>query len=696
MGQRGKIAVCSLLIALPVVFSGCQGTAISKYWGNHGETWVASGPLTDYSHAGLGENGFIPDRNPNMEIAATFTPPPAADDLTVPVQAAIDALASDVVSQNAGLAADKRKLGVLNLSAGILRFKGYLNLSHSNLVLRGAGQGHTTLSFERPKAELDCEDLRVKLNCLWFQDKTACEPLRAALDCKWYESPSGCAAGLSPLDCRWSQIQAFFQKLNSSLQCPVPPAAPLGSAACTFAQNLLNTAPLVPKSIVAHASVPGCKVLTRRTGDPSSVYGYGGGLIVAYGSNAGVALGTLDQPVLRGDTRLHYARASTTAPAIHAGDRIRIVADSPADGSLARELYAMTGNETVPDNIIGAAGLETIDFSTKVVSADNSWLEIERPLRVDLKPGAWNPRVVEDKPTLENIGIENVSVVFPYRDYPGHHYERGFNAIQFNRVAGCWGRNIDIVNMEDGIILGRTRNCTFENVTQSFALPANQTLGLMALSNEEQQSCFNTHEPYIFGDRTQDNLLVHFAFGTGVRAIHGVTLSRLATGNVVTQGQSAAGDAGGNIALDHHGRAPFDNLFVELEVGDGKRVWMCGGDSTDHPESGRYEVFWNLSSTNFILPPTWARQAVIAGINTTAAAPVYTAAYSLEGQSANEITPQNIYKAQLGRRICGGTSMPAGAEFDALCVEYGRQPSSEAGVWTRVLRWFRAQFSPRH
>jgi len=65
-----------------------------------------------------------------------------------------------------------------------------------------------------------------------------------------------------------------------------------------------------------------------------------------------------------------------------------------------------------------------------------------------------------------------------------------------------------------------------------------------------------------------DNLFSNFDFQT--KFIHDITLPRM-TGNVHSNGR------GVDLCLDHHRYALYENLFTNIDLGEGNGVWKCGG-----------------------------------------------------------------------------------------------------------------------
>lgn len=89
-------------------------------------------------------------------------------------------------------------------------------------------------------------------------------------------------------------------------------------------------------------------------------------------------------------------------------------------------------------------------------------------------------------------------------------------------------------------------------------------------------------------------MLTNFAFRC--QYIHDITV-RANTGNVIANGRTQ------NLSLDHHRRAPFANLFTNLDAGKGTRLWHSGGGGGLGKHGGAWQTFWNIRADQPILSP---------------------------------------------------------------------------------------------
>src|SRR5690606_7321796 len=74
-------------------------------------------------------------------------------------------------------------------------------------------------------------------------------------------------------------------------------------------------------------------------------------------------------------------------------------------------------------------------------------------------------------------------------------------------------------------------------------------------------------------------------------------LSYVNTGNVYKNGK------GINLSLDHHKMAPYENLFCNLDVGEGGEIWRCGGGEDIGKHCAARGTFWQIKSKQKIQWP---------------------------------------------------------------------------------------------
>jgi len=130
-----------------------------------------------------------------------------------------------------------------------------------------------------------------------------------------------------------------------------------------------------------------------------------------------------------------------------------------------------------------------------------------------------------------------------------------------------------------------------------------------------------------------------------VRFLHDLTVEN-ASGVVFMQG------SGPDLCFDHHTHLPYENLFTEIDIGEGSRPWLSNG-SMD-PEAGARETFWNLRSRTPISTLSTRKgvwpQMNLVGVPTTLPSGSGPAGAWIEVFKDEPLQPRNLYVAQLARR----------------------------------------------
>lgn len=356
---------------------------------------------------------------------------------------------------------------------------------------------------------------------------------------------------------------------------------------------------------------------------------YWGGMIEVSGGNRGKPLTTITSDALRGDTALQVASARD----IRAGQWVRLRMTNPADNSLGSHLYADKGTLNAERRRWFAGHI--VDWAVRVRSVQDNTVTLERPLRLDV-PSQWQPELWRHRPTVEEVGVENLTIEFPPVEYRGHYKEAGYFAIQFDGVYHSWVRNVTILDADIGVVLGAGGYNTVANVT----LKAQARTG--AATNGE-----TGHYGLGAGGISQDNLFTHCALQTIF--VHNLSVGAFANGNVFSVITTRTG------RFDHHGAAPYENLYTDILIlqnaGD---LFSCGGNRADEPNSGARTTLWNIRSANNSFPRYFHTakfpQINIVGIEAWATQKTQTDAW-IESWPGQTTRPPNLYEAQLTRRL---------------------------------------------
>lgn len=356
------------------------------------------------------------------------------------------------------------------------------------------------------------------------------------------------------------------------------------------------------------------------TGRRTSNYSWSGGFVSIRGSFGSRTLTTINASARRGDREFTVASPA----ALRSGQEVEVHQSDTPDNSLAVHLYSNDAGSV--ENLKGRARTSLV---ARITAIDGKRVEIDRPLRCDLRP-EWQPRVRCFEPSVIECGVENLTFEFPDGTYRGHFTELGFNPVALRGVAHCWVRNITVRNADSGPFVSGVFNTVDGIVIESER-------------KADRQNCVGHHGVSLGGG---DNLLTNFEIRT--RYIHDVTVSGFCSGNVVSRGRGA------DLSLDHHRHAPNENLFTELDAGAGSRLWKCGGGAALGKHCGARGTFWNIRSERpLAYPPSGfgPPSMNLVGLQTRQPSETSETGKWFEAIPPAELRPQNLHEAQRARRL---------------------------------------------
>lgn len=356
---------------------------------------------------------------------------------------------------------------------------------------------------------------------------------------------------------------------------------------------------------------------------PSGSWSWDGGFIWFEGNNGGEHLAQVTAPARRGATTF---KVNQTEP-FYVGQRVRLIMVN-TDGALGRELHA--GKAEASKLLIGKT---LVDFSCTVTAVGLGEISVDRPIRTDVRP-SWKPAFYTDLPSVEDVGIEQLTIAFPMTRYAGHHKEPGYNAILFQGVSNGWVRDVHIVNADCGVIFrSRSKFCTIKRV-------------VLRTDPGRARGAWEGHHGFEVADLSQDNLISEFEITA--RVLHSISLTSMAAGNVFMKGR------GTDLHFDHHRKGPYENLFTEIDAGQGSDLWMSGGDEDAGPHSGARETVWNVTAQKPQSLPDYAIQMNVAGLTGAVSRPFFDLKkYDnwVEGIAPDALVPANLFESQLARRL---------------------------------------------
>jgi len=353
-------------------------------------------------------------------------------------------------------------------------------------------------------------------------------------------------------------------------------------------------------------------------GRPTSNYSWSGGLLKISGSYQSQELAQVSSPTPRGSKSLSVDNIE----GITVGSRIEIYMQDDAHKSLTKHLYSSQSGDI--HNYSGSRASQVVE----VCNIAGNQLTLNRPLRFDIEL-RWKPIIRNFKPTVSESGIEELGFEFPNNPYQGHFTELGFNAIAISGVADCWVRNVKIHNADSGIFV-HANFCTLSGIEFSSA-------------RQPMLTCTG-HHAIILGGR--DNLCTDFSFNT--KFIHDLGVSANHAGNVFANG------SGVDLNFDHHRRAPYENLYSNINVGAGTRVWTCGGGQRLGKHCGARGTFWNIRAEQSLhYPPSnfGPESLNLIGVQSADEEAIEDSGKWFEHPQAKNIQPGELHQSQLQHRL---------------------------------------------
>ncbi len=325
------------------------------------------------------------------------------------------------------------------------------------------------------------------------------------------------------------------------------------------------------------------------------------------------------------------------AASLAVGQWIRLVMtdpkDGPLEGSLLRHLHddlTVTGTET---------GWRLFEFASRIEAIRGPLVTLERRLPLEIRP-EWQPELHPFAPTVQEVGIEKLTLSFPDVASAPHLQEPGFNGIYFYRVANSWIRDVTIKNADSGVFFNFA---TFNTITR---------LTIDASPLREHVSDVSGHHGIGLGWLSADNLIVDFEIAT--KYIHDITVETAVRGNVFSMGR------GVDINLDHHKKAPYQNLFTQLHLGAGARPFASSGPQNGGPQSAARNTYWSIHADGALdFPPKdFGPRLNFVGVSLDGA-PNHSLDWHVEMMvDGARVSPPNLHLAQLARRTEGDTGSP--------------------------------------
>jgi hypothetical protein len=340
----------------------------------------------------------------------------------------------------------------------------------------------------------------------------------------------------------------------------------------------------------------------------ASDYSHGTGFLNFFGwdsINPWNEVATVVRPAKRGDRRLYVNSTGGDHPdgleaAMRAGRPVRFAMDGDTR-SLLRDLKGGYFEPTEGE-MKGAAVGKVVRLLTRVVAvgrdddendqnngttSGSPWIELERPLTTNVSL-SWKPRFHRHEPTSRFVGVEDLTIEFPWKPFAGHLKEDGYNALHFNQVADGWVRNVKILNADAGVYFWGTQSCEISEVELRATRPRGNMTNL-TIGNQ------NGHRG-VWIERGADNLVA--SLNVSDPYTHDATVSTAECGTVIARSRGA------DFNVDHHRSAPFANLFTRIDAGRGNRPLESSGDARNGPHSAAWPTYWGVRGERpFYYPP---------------------------------------------------------------------------------------------
>ena len=349
-----------------------------------------------------------------------------------------------------------------------------------------------------------------------------------------------------------------------------------------------------------------------------SSWSFSGGFLTVQGSIGGGLLASVTEPASRGDRTL---RVSTTA-GITRGQWVRLL-QTDSGGSLLRAFHGGQHAGDVSEDI----GREAFRFLSRVADVGNGTVTLERPIPLEVRT-AWTPQLRALTSSVNEVGIEGLSIEFAGTRYPGHFKEEGYNAIHLNGVTDSWVRDVAVRNADYGI-----------NVTGSFFVTVSD---VVLDTTVDRGSRVGHHGLNVGGGGDQ----LFTRFDVRQRFVHDLTVENYALGTVFSDGR------GLDLNLDHHGRAPYGTLWTRLDLGEGARPFDSGGSSIRMPHSGAWTAYWNVTSARDLpLPPSdFGPFLTFVGLRGSTSSRTPPGDWTVETIAPASLCPSDLHRAMLAAR----------------------------------------------
>lgn len=401
---------------------------------------------------------------------------------------------------------------------------------------------------------------------------------------------------------------------------------------------------------------------TAQTADglPTTQWSWSGGFLNLLGNQIEAGPTYEISGNVEGNPR-HITLAKTDS--LSEGDYVLTYWRDAEERSFLRELYQNDGGD-----ISGASPRVIRRQVNRVKRINGNQIELQRTPRYRLDQ-AFTPYLKKLDPETTESGIENLTLQFKSGVYRGHWKERGFNAVAISpNAVHCWVRQLKIVDADSGIFVSGI-HCTIDGIR-------------FESKRKTLQDAMTGHHGV---DGGNDCLIQNVVFKT--MFYHDLSVSG-SSGSVFRLIQ------GIDTNFDHHRNAPDYNLYTNIDIGKGTRPWLSGGGRTRGKHSARGTTFWNIKSNlSLELPQQEFGPPGIqfVGLKTQARKQYKDDAWWVEPIRPNQLEPQDLYAAQLQKRLAEGKRMWTSSYLIANNPASTASPNAEMELLQQMHEWRNVQ-----
>ncbi|WP_299223576.1 hypothetical protein [uncultured Aquimarina sp.] len=244
------------------------------------------------------------------------------------------------------------------------------------------------------------------------------------------------------------------------------------------------------------------------------------------------------------------------------------------EGTILNELYGDTGLK-IGSHHWNYPDLPLVRQQAKIEKVSKNSVTIKSPLLLDVIP-EYNVRIIKWD-HLEEVGIQNFKITFPFSNRIAHHVEQGYNGIYLTRVFNSWVQNIVIENADSGILTEAIANVTIENILTKGDKKGHYTVQMGGVHNVLVKNLS------VYND-----------------TMHPLSFNTFSTKSIYSNCEVFK-----NPILDQHSGVNHQNLFdkitAHLDPLENKSYPLFAGGGAWYwkPSHGSYSTFWNIK-VNFL------------------------------------------------------------------------------------------------